>query len=480
MLMNILVLKEKCKKIYNDYDVYLSALGKFLIIFFSMNLLGEKIGYNTLFRAKPIMLIVALMASFLPFSLMTIILSVVIVAHVYILSMEMALVILVMMIVMFILYYRFSGKDSILLVLTSIFFFIKIPYFIPIAVGLCLSPISAVSVACGTIIYYLLSYISKNAALINNMSADSVTDKFKMIIGSLLGNNEMYLTVIAFTLVIIVVYTVKRMSVNYSWAIAILGGGIANLAVFLVGNTVVENAVKTPVVSIVVGTMVSIVLAYVFEFLVFSVDYTRTEHTQFEDDEYYYYVKAVPKITVTTPEVSVKHINTRKTKRRSVVLPGKADADEIKKAYEKVEDENEDIIDDVKAAKDIKKDVESRVPSRRSTVDTSRQGSSARASVTSTSRPGASRASASRPSASRTTSSTSRPTAGSSRSTASRPTTSSSRPGVSRPGSASATRTPARPTTSRPGSAERPTGTSRPSGINRPTGLDKSDSNKDK
>ena len=115
MLMNILVLKEKCKKIYNDYDVYLSALGKFLIIFFSMNLLGEKIGYMALFRAKPIMLIVALLASFLPFSLMTIILSIVIVAHVYALSMEMALVIMVMMIVMFILYYRFSGNDSILL-----------------------------------------------------------------------------------------------------------------------------------------------------------------------------------------------------------------------------------------------------------------------------------------------------------------------------------------------------------------------------
>lgn len=429
MLMNILVLKEKLKKIYNAYDVYLSAFGKFLIVFISMNLLSEKIGYKALFRAKPIMLIVALLASFLPFSLMTVILSIVIVAHVYELSMEMALVLLVLMIIMFILYYRFSGKDSILLVLTSIFFFIKIPYFVPIAVGLCLSPVSAVSVACGTVIYYLLSYISDNAALINNMSADSMTDKFKMIIGSLLGNNEMYLTVIAFTFVIIVVYTVKRMSVNYSWAIAILGGGIVNLIVFLVGNTVVENAVKTPVVSIVVGTMVSIILAYVFEFLVFSVDYTRTEHTQFEDDEYYYYVKAVPKITVTTPEVSIKHINTRKTKKRSTVLPGKND--ELKKAYEKVEDENDDIIDDVKEANSIKRNVESKA-GRTTVTDTSRQGSSARASVSSTSRPTA----ASRPSAS-----TARPSASATRpSTASRPTTSATRPSTASRPTTSATR----------------------------------------
>ncbi len=32
---------------------------------------------------------------------------------------------------------------------------------------------------------------------------------------------------------------------------------------------------------------------------------------QFEDDEYYYYVKAIPKVAVTTPEKTVKKINER-------------------------------------------------------------------------------------------------------------------------------------------------------------------------
>ena len=44
------------------------------------------------------------------------------------------------------------------------------------------------------------------------------------------------------------------------------------------------------------------------EFFVFNVDYSRTEHVQFEDDEYYYYVKAVPKNTVTAPQKRVKTI----------------------------------------------------------------------------------------------------------------------------------------------------------------------------
>jgi len=46
----------------------------------------------------------------------------------------------------------------------------------------------------------------------------------------------------------------------------------------------------------------------------FSVDYERTEMVQFEDDEYYYYVKAVPKNLVAIPEKQVKKINTQHKK----------------------------------------------------------------------------------------------------------------------------------------------------------------------
>ena len=62
------------------------------------------------------------------------------------------------------------------------------------------------------------------------------------------------------------------------------------------------------------GTLISVLLAFIVQFFVFSVDYSRIEHTQFEDDEYYYYVKAVPKINVTAPEMNVKRINAQRRK----------------------------------------------------------------------------------------------------------------------------------------------------------------------
>ena len=49
----------------------------------------------------------------------------------------------------------------------------------------------------------------------------------------------------------------------------------------------------------------------ILELFFLSVDYSRSENLQYEDDEYYYYVKAVPKIVVSTPEKTVKRINER-------------------------------------------------------------------------------------------------------------------------------------------------------------------------
>ena len=65
------------------------------------------------------------------------------------------------------------------------------------------------------------------------------------------------------------------------------------------------------------GVGVGLVLELVF----LSVDYVRTERLEFEDDEYHYYVKAVPKIGVTAPQKSVKHIN--EWQNTGVIIDGK-------------------------------------------------------------------------------------------------------------------------------------------------------------
>ena len=91
---------------------------------------------------------------------------------------------------------------------------------------------------------------------------------------------------------IMVVYLIRRLSVDYAWIIAIVAGTVAQLLVIFVGDFVFGVSVSAG--TLIFGLLVSVMLAMIYNFFFFSVDYTRTEYVQFEDDEYYYYVKAVP------------------------------------------------------------------------------------------------------------------------------------------------------------------------------------------
>ena len=110
---------------------------------------------------------------------------------------------------------------------------------------------------------------------------------------------------------ILVVYLIRRLSMDYSWVVAIVAGAVTQLVVIFMGDFLFS--VSIPVGPMILSLAGSALLAVVYDFFIFSVDYTRTEYVQFEDDDYYYYVKAVPKMTVATPEFKVQKINARKS-----------------------------------------------------------------------------------------------------------------------------------------------------------------------
>ena len=84
------------------------------------------------------------------------------------------------------------------------------------------------------------------------------------------------------------------------------------ILVVLIGDFRFGVPVSVP--ELVVGMIGAVIASLIYQLFVFSVDYSRTEYTQFEDDDYYYYVKAVPKIAISRTDVKVQEIN--KVKRR--------------------------------------------------------------------------------------------------------------------------------------------------------------------
>ena len=119
--------------------------------------------------------------------------------------------------------------------------------------------------------------------------------------------NKMLLMVITCAVVVIAVYMIKSLPVDYSWKIALGMGVVVNILIILIGCTALE--VDMSIGGVFVSTMISALIVLIIQFFIFNVDYSRTENVQFEDDEYYYYVKAIPKVSVEAPDVNVKRFN---------------------------------------------------------------------------------------------------------------------------------------------------------------------------
>lgn len=307
-------LREKLKNFYGAHEVILRPIIKFLVVFVSLILIKSNIGYMELLNMWFIMLALSVISAFLPWNVVTVILAADIVANIFSVSVELGGLILLISLILFLLFFRFSPKQGALLVFIPLAFFLKIPYAIPVVVGLLWAPYAIIPVVFGTVIYFIIYVVSENTALLTRMSNGNISSaSVNSIINMLSNNNEMVLMIIAFVITILVVYFIKRMSVDNAWTIAIFSGGILEFVIVLVGSLMLKT--DTSLVEIIIGSVISIMISFIIHFFVFSVDYSRTEHTQFEDDEYYYYVKAVPKINVTAPEMNVKRINAQRRKK---------------------------------------------------------------------------------------------------------------------------------------------------------------------
>lgn len=314
-MTGLLVAKQILMTLYSKYEVYITPLLKFLLALVSLLLINSRIGYMDSIDKMTVVLIVSLMCSFMPMNFIVVVAAVFIMLHLYAFNLICTIVVGVGFLLMFLVYLRFSPKDTLVVLLTPICFLLRIPYVIPLVMGLVGTPVSAVSIACGVIAYYMLHFVTQNVSSILAMVDEEMTVKFKYVVDGILNNREMVITIAAFAVTVILVYLIRRLSIDYAWTIAMAAGVVVNIMVLLVGDLMFDTNVA--LLEVILGNILSLFVAAVLQFFVFNVDYSRTEKVQFEDDEYYYYVKAVPKISVSRPEKKVKQINSQKNRTSS-------------------------------------------------------------------------------------------------------------------------------------------------------------------
>lgn len=311
MITTLLVIKERARGIFSRYDCYIIPFLKFLVVFVASMIVNSAVGFRDVLSNPFAALLLAVVSAFLPPNLIAVLMALVLLGQFSAVSLELTLIVGVLILILFLLYFRFSPHDGMVLILTPLAFFCRVPYLVPLLVGATLTPASVVSVGFGVFLYYAISYVHINSVGINGANTDILTNATNYAAG-ILNNQEMFVVILIFAVMILMVWLIRRLPIAYGGQLAIGVAVLFELIAFIVVALVLKEG--PALAGVIIETIICAVLALVIQFVLLPLDYSRTETVQFEDDDYYYYVKAVPKYSVTTPEVNVKHINAQKAK----------------------------------------------------------------------------------------------------------------------------------------------------------------------
>lgn len=312
-MTTILEMKEKITRFYGRNELYINPVLKFLLAFVTFLMINQNIGFMAGISRTPIALLLALVCSMIPVNGMIVLASAVIVADMYALSLEVCLVTLLLFVVLYLVYFRFAPKYGYDVVLMPICFKLRIPYVMPVGEGLLREGYSVFAVACGTVLFFFLDGVRQNAAALSNTTeTEEAASKIAVVLNQLTGNKEMYLVLGVMVVTTMTVYIIRRLSIENAWGIAIIAGVLLDTVGLIAGYMLLGISGKT--IGVLVGNAAAALIAFFMQFLFFNLDYSRTERLQFEDDEYFYYVKAVPKAVVSGTDKKITRFGGRDDK----------------------------------------------------------------------------------------------------------------------------------------------------------------------
>lgn len=296
IMIKLLEFRGMARRFFQKYQLIIEPVFRFIIAYLAFHTINKSLAYNTSVANPVIELGLAAAGAFLPAVVLILMCGMLAILQVYSASPILAALVIVIFAVLYCFIARFSGKYGYAVVAIPILFVFKIPYLIPLLLGMIATPMAVFPAASGVVIYYVFQVIEEAAKRQDITSLDATLALYIDVVNSLFKHKEMFVTVGIFSAVIIIMYLVRRMRFEFVFEITIVLGAIINILGFLLADLQLDISVGTG--SMILGTIGSTVLVFIAQFFRVVLDYMSVETVQFEDDDYYYYVKAVPKIDV--------------------------------------------------------------------------------------------------------------------------------------------------------------------------------------
>lgn len=309
-MTEVFVMREKLIHLVREYETWILIIAKFIGMMFVFTYINSSLGYFEMLNTTAVNVLLSLICSIIPGSFGVFIVAAVIMAHMAKLSVILAALVLAVMLIAYLMFLKFAPGQSAVLLAVPVLMQYDLHFAVPILAGMFFSPYAVVPAVVGLFMVKFIGYTCDAVSMTGtgmSFNLDGIIAALDSIIGQVTGDKSIWLYAIVAGLTLAVVFVIGQFSFDYAWYAAIGAGAVAEIAVTFF--CAASLGVNVQIGGVIIGTVIGAALAVVLQFFKCAVDYSRKELIQFEDDDYYYYVKAIPKISVAQTEKNVVRMN---------------------------------------------------------------------------------------------------------------------------------------------------------------------------
>ena len=298
--------KNKIRDFFRRFDEILTPIFRFIFSLLAFFAIRKLFPYHDLAVRTDVCVLLSVICAILPDGFMVFMVGILITLHSFTVSFEVGLSFVLLFMFMYLVYIKFFPKCGMAIMLTVILYLWDLEFAVPFIVAIFAGVSGAVPSALGVMIYYFGKYTEEvNKLLPKNTASDiissltskgnkSQTDSLQFMIDHMLKNREMFAIMGVFIITIVMIGVVYNLNFKYSQYIGLAAGAVANVFAYIYMCFTMEIDANLP--SCIKGILLGLVVVIIVRFFKGFLDYPHTERVTFEDDEYFYYVKAVPKL----------------------------------------------------------------------------------------------------------------------------------------------------------------------------------------
>ncbi|ETP73920.1 hypothetical protein UYO_0176 [Lachnospiraceae bacterium JC7] len=291
----MLRVKEYLQKFYTENDYWTLPVVKAVTAFLCFLTVNSRVGFSDVLSNPLISFAASILCSFLPWTCIPVFFCLFILGNAYAASLEITLVAVVVLLLASLIQSAFRAGNAVLIALVPLFFYIHIPYVLPIIAGLSLGLMSIVPISIGIMLYYFIEYMAGHTAVAAAQGdITAMATAYAGLFGNLFKDKEAIVAILAFALCVVVVFIISQIPFDESWIVAAGAGILTTATTTFLGH--MHFGLETSFIEMLPGLLLSCIVSIVYVFAFHAVDYQRTERLRFEDDDYVYFVKAVPKL----------------------------------------------------------------------------------------------------------------------------------------------------------------------------------------